>query len=239
MQEVLSHIREEEVARLACDLVDVPSPTGRERAVGEFVRDWLDAHGIEARLQDLGGERVNVIGILPGCADGVSLQLNGHLDTNYSGDEDDLVYMSPSLFAREQHTKRAYVRDGRIHGIGIGNMKAGLAAMLTTIKALRQGGVSLRGDFMIAGVSGENGGAPVDRYQGVERERAPSLRRCATRVPMVLSRGDLQGRHRLACPGPVDTVGPSWSPTRGNANLTAALRRRDSRSGARANGGIS
>ena len=53
MQEVLSHIREEEVARLACDLVDVPSPTGRERAVGEFVREWLDAHGIEARLQDL------------------------------------------------------------------------------------------------------------------------------------------------------------------------------------------
>lgn len=88
MQEVLNHIREEEVARLACDLVDVPSPIGRERAVGEFVRDWLDAHGIEARLQDLGGERVNDIGILPGCADGVSLQLNGHLDTNYSGDED-------------------------------------------------------------------------------------------------------------------------------------------------------
>ena len=54
MQEVLNHIREDEVVKLACDLVDVPSPTGRERAVGEFCRDWLEAHGVEARLQDLG-----------------------------------------------------------------------------------------------------------------------------------------------------------------------------------------
>lgn len=172
MQEVLNHIREDEVVKLACDLVDVPSPTGRERAVGEFCRDWLEAHGVEARLQDLGGERVNVIGTLPGSGDGVSLQLNGHLDTNYSGDQDDLVYMSPRLFAREEHSMRAYVRDGRIYGVGIGNMKAGLAAMLTTIKALRRSGVTLRGDFMIAGVSGENGGAPVDRYQGVAYEGA-------------------------------------------------------------------
>ena len=172
MQEVLSHIREEEVVQLACDLVDVPSPTGREREVGEFVHGWLEGHGVAARLQDLGGERVNVIGVLPGSGDGVSLQLNGHLDTNYSGDEDDLIYMSPALFAREQHSKRAYVRGGRIYGVGIGNMKAGLTAMLTTIKALRQSGVSLRGDFMIAGVSGENGGAPVDRYQGVAYEGA-------------------------------------------------------------------
>ena len=68
MREVLSRMREEEVARPACDLGDVPSPTGRERAAGELARESLDAHGIEARLQDLGGERVNVTGILPGGA---------------------------------------------------------------------------------------------------------------------------------------------------------------------------
>src|SRR5262245_15262193 len=170
MDQLLRHINEKEITELACDLVNVPSRTGNERAVGVFVRDWLDKHGIRSQLQELGGDRVNVVGTIAGTGKGVSLQLNGHLDTNYSGDEDDLIYMSPDLYNREQHTTRAYVRDGRIYGVGIGNMKAGLAAMLASIKAVRRSGVSLRGDFVVAGVAGENGGAPVDRYQGVQYE---------------------------------------------------------------------
>lgn len=170
MDSVLSHVDEKEIVDLACNLVNLPSRTGNERAVGEFVREWLQGLGIRAILQELGGDRVNVVGIIEGTGGGVSLQLNGHLDTNYSGNEDDLVFMSPELFRRPQHTKRAYVRDGRIYGIGIGNMKAGLAAMLTSIKAVRQSGIALKGDFVVAGVCGENGGAPVDRYQGVEYE---------------------------------------------------------------------
>src|SRR6185369_9405489 len=129
-----------EIVELACNLVNLPSRTGNERAVGEFVREWLQGLGIPAILQELGGDRVNVVGIIEGTGGGASLQLNGHLDTNYSGDTDDLVFMSPELFRRPQHTKRAYVRDGRIYGIGIGNMKAGLAAMLTSIKAVKQSG---------------------------------------------------------------------------------------------------
>ena len=76
-----------------------------------------------------------------------------------------------------------------------------------------------------------------------DRERAPSLRRCAAPKPMVPPRGDREGRRRLVCPGRVDTggpcVGPSSNFTRRNANLTARLRRRVSRGAARANGGIS
>jgi len=170
VDQVLKHIDESEIVELACSLVNLPSRTGNERAVGQFVRDWLRDQGIRALLQELGGDRVNVVGTVEGSGGGLSLQLNGHLDTNYSGDEDDLVFMSPALFDRPQHTKRAYVRDGRIYGVGIGNMKAGLTAMLASIKAVKASGIALKGDFVIAGVAGENGGAPVDRYQGVEYE---------------------------------------------------------------------
>lgn len=172
MENLLRHIQEQEIVDLACDLVNVPSPTGHERAVGEFVFEWLTRHGIDAVLQELGGDRVNVVGTLPGSGLGTSLQLNGHLDTNYSGTEDDLIYMSPALFGLKEHSRRAYVEGGQIFGVGIGNMKAGLTAMLTTIKALKQCELPMLGDFVIAGVSGENGGAPVDRYQGVEFEGA-------------------------------------------------------------------
>ena len=36
-QKVLVHIDRDELAHLACDLVNIPSPTGKEKAVAEFV----------------------------------------------------------------------------------------------------------------------------------------------------------------------------------------------------------
>ena len=170
MEQVLNQINEEEAIALACDLVNVPSRTGSERAVGVFMRDYLQSFGIRSFVQEIAGDRVNSVGTISGTGGGVSLQLNGHLDTNYSGDEDDLLFMSPELFKRPQHVKRAYVKNGRIYGIGIGNMKAGLTAMLIAIVAIKRSGIALKGDFVVAGVSGENGGAPAGQYQGVQYE---------------------------------------------------------------------
>lgn len=170
MQQVLDHIKEEEIVKLCCDLVDIPSLTGHEKQVGEFVVAWLRGNGIKAIGQDLGGERMNAVGIIEGTGGGPSLQFNGHMDTNYSGNDDDLTYMSRELFDRPEHTKKSFVRNGRIYGVGVGNMKAGLAAMLSAIKAIKKSGISLKGDVVVSGVAGENGGAPVAQYQGVRYE---------------------------------------------------------------------
>ena len=170
MQQVLEQIKEDEIVKLCRDLVDIPSLTGHERQVGEFVVEWLRENGIKAIGQGLGEDRMNAIGILEGTGGGLSLQFNGHLDTNYSGDQDDLTYMNRELFNRPEHTKKSFVRDGRIYGVGVGNMKAGLAAMLSAIKAIKQSGISLKGDVVVSGVAGENGGAPVAQYQGVRYE---------------------------------------------------------------------
>jgi acetylornithine deacetylase/succinyl-diaminopimelate desuccinylase-like protein len=170
VEQILRHIDSKEIVDLACALVNIPSRTGNERAVAEYVCKWLGAAGIRSYVQEIGAERANVVGIVEGTSGGVSLQLNGHLDTNYSGDEDDLAYMSPELFRRPQHTKQAYVKDGRIYGVGIGNMKAGLTAMLASIATVKRSGIALKGDFVVAGVCGENGGAPADRYKGLEYE---------------------------------------------------------------------
>ena len=44
-QEILKHIARDELAALTRDLVDIPSPTGHEREIGEFILDWYARHG--------------------------------------------------------------------------------------------------------------------------------------------------------------------------------------------------
>ena len=38
---VLAHIDRDELARLGCDLTGIPSPTGHEKAIGEFILAWF------------------------------------------------------------------------------------------------------------------------------------------------------------------------------------------------------
>ena len=49
----------------------------------------------------------------------------------------------------------AFVEDGRLYGLGISNMKGALACYVEAVRALGDAGVRLRGDVMIAAVSGE------------------------------------------------------------------------------------
>ena len=74
--------------------------------------------------------------------------LNGHLDTSYSGRE-------PWLRDVPGFQPEAFVRDGRLYGLGISNMKGALACYVEAVRALRDAGVRLRGDVLIAAVCGE------------------------------------------------------------------------------------
>jgi acetylornithine deacetylase/succinyl-diaminopimelate desuccinylase-like protein len=135
------------LVRTATDLVNIPSPTGSEQAAAEYVRDCLAAHGLESRLQQVEDGRANALGRLAGAGGGTSLMFNGHLDTSYSGSEPWLagVGFKPA----------AVVTDGRIWGLGIANMKGAVACYLEVVRVLRESGLRLRGDLMVAGVCGE------------------------------------------------------------------------------------
>jgi acetylornithine deacetylase/succinyl-diaminopimelate desuccinylase-like protein len=56
-QKVLAQIDRDELARLGCDLVNLPSPTGQEKAVAEFILDWFKANGLKAVRQDVEVDR--------------------------------------------------------------------------------------------------------------------------------------------------------------------------------------
>jgi len=94
------------------------------------------------------------------------------MDVPYSGGEDDLLYMSKALFDRPAHKPNGFVKDGYICGLGIGNMKASLAALLVALKALKSSGVAIKGDIISAAVCGEIGRTAVGRFQGLKYEGA-------------------------------------------------------------------
>src|SRR5207247_11229709 len=99
-------------------------------------------------LRSGGGGRAKGVGTGRGGGGGPTLMFNGHLDTSYSGRESWLQGI-PGF------QPQGFERDGRIYGLGISNMKGALCCYLAAVRALREAGVSLRGDVMIAAVAGE------------------------------------------------------------------------------------
>jgi len=160
--EVIQRIKREELADLSKDLVDIPSPTGSERAIGEFILNWFARHGIKSVRQEISPERVNAVGIIQGSGNGVSLMINGHMDTSYTGTEED------RMFCRELEPDsdlKGAVRDGKVFGLGASNMKSGLAAFMVAGKAIRESGLTLKGDLILAAVAGEISRTPIGPYQ--------------------------------------------------------------------------
>ncbi len=111
-QEILEHIARDELAALTRDLVDIPSPTGHEREIGEFILDWYARHGIKTVGQEIDPDRINAIGIIEGSGGGTSLMINGHMDTSFTGTDEDKV-LCRELEPADELRGRTYRREAQ------------------------------------------------------------------------------------------------------------------------------
>lgn len=159
---ILKGITREECAELTKQLCDIRSPTGAEREIGDFVLDWYSRHGIRPIRQEIDPNRVNAVGVIEGRGKGISLQINGHMDTSFTGTEEDRMFCAELDPASEL---RGAIRDGKVFGLGASNMKSGVAAFMVAGKALKQSGIELEGDFILAAVAGEISRTPIGPYQ--------------------------------------------------------------------------
>jgi putative selenium metabolism hydrolase len=129
----------EALVSLTQRLVRIPSPTTDEGALAAEVQATLTRLGYdEAFTDDVG----NVVGRLRGDGTGPSVLFAVHLDHAPTADREGWRY---DPFAGE-------VAEGAVHGCGAADHKGALAAMLQAGALLRQLGVGLRGDFIVAGI---------------------------------------------------------------------------------------
>jgi len=157
---ILSHICEEDLVTMCCDLINIPSPTGMELSMAEYMRAAFQGLGLTITWQQVEDARANVIGRLEGEGNGKCLMFNGHMDTSNTGEEDFLTGIG--------YKPHAVVKDGMIYGLGIYNMKGALACYVHAVKAILEASVKLEGDIILAAVCGEIEKTQWGAFQGRE-----------------------------------------------------------------------
>jgi acetylornithine deacetylase len=141
--------------------IAIPSFTGGEQPMALFMADTLRELGLAVQWQQVEEGRANVVGTLTGAGGGPTLMFNGHMDTSYSGREPWLAHV-PGF------QPEPFVREGRLYGLGISNMKGALACYVEALRSLLDEGVRLRGDVVVAAVCGEIEKAQFGEAQGAE-----------------------------------------------------------------------
>jgi acetylornithine deacetylase len=162
-RKVLELINRDDLVQLACDLVDIPSPTGSEKACADYIIERYKRMGMKVLPQAFEEGRANAVGILKGEGHGPTLMFNGHMDTAFVGDRKGVEEHMPDL---PGFIPKAVIDGDWIYGLGIYNMKASLAAFIHAAECIHKSGIKLAGDLVLACVAGEIEKAQVDRYQG-------------------------------------------------------------------------
>jgi succinyl-diaminopimelate desuccinylase len=137
----------EELVDLCGRLVAAASinPPGRTAGVAQVVRAYLSNNGIAATIVAADEEAPNVIGQVDGAASGPHAVFNAHMDTMEAGDES--AWTVPVL--------KLTRREGRLYGLGMGNMKGALAAMCVATAVLHRHRAQWKGRLSLTAVSDE------------------------------------------------------------------------------------
>jgi acetylornithine deacetylase/succinyl-diaminopimelate desuccinylase-like protein len=154
-------INRDRLVEWASKAISIPSFTGSEEEMARFVEQTFEELGLRVQWQQVEEGRANVLGTLSGAGGGPALMFNGHMDTSYSGREPWLAHV-PGF------QPEPFVREGRLYGLGISNMKGALACYVEAVRALVDAGVRLQGDLLVTAVCGEIEKAQYGEAQGAE-----------------------------------------------------------------------
>ena len=176
IEKAWARIRRRDLVELTRSLVEISSPTGDEGACAKFLVEYMKDSSLKSTYQEIDESRGNAIGILKGAGLGPKLLFNGHLDTSFTGiEEEDFPATGP---LHPYSLAKAKVDGQRIYGLGVYNMKGGVAASVIAARAIAEAGIALRGDILVTAVAGEVEETPVNglirKYEG-RRYRGASI----------------------------------------------------------------
>src|SRR3954469_2358270 len=197
IERILSEIDRatDEIVGFTADLVRIPTvnPPGEEYdACAHFLGEFLKRRGFGIEYIAAEGRpehtvrhpRVNVVASRRGGA-GPVVHLNGHIDVVPAGEG-----WTVDPFG-------GLVRDGKIYGRGVCDMKAGIAAAVFAAEAIARAGVTLPGTIEISGTVDEERGGFRGAGHPPEGPRGRRERRLRRRRPSRRARPDRQRAHRL------------------------------------------
>jgi succinyl-diaminopimelate desuccinylase len=153
LEAVQRRIDREELARLAQELVRIPSvyrpeeADGNEARVARFLVDYLEHKGFEVRTEEVAPGRPNVWAVWEGGRPGKTLLFEAHTDVVTEGRAGDWEYPP---FGAER------VGD-RIYGRGACDTKGNLAAAVVAVGAIKDSGVPFPGKLILCHPVDEEG----------------------------------------------------------------------------------
>jgi len=155
----IGHLNHEtEDLSLLASLVNIPSPTGEERALAEFLCQKMQSEGLRSELQPIDSTSANALGRL-GDGTGPSLLLFAPLDSAFSGiAAEELPWVGPHM--RPDLLPQAVIEGDRVVGLSADNPKAHIVALIGAVRAVAKAGVPLTGRVQLAFGAG---GAPSNR----------------------------------------------------------------------------
>lgn len=159
-EKIVSQVKEDEIVAMSCDVINIPSPTGAELQMAEYMQSRLKQLGLHVTWQEVEDSRANVVGRWIGSGGGKNLMFNGHMDTSNTGQEEFLTGIG--------YKPHAVVKDGFVYGLGIYNMKGALVCYTHAVQALQRAGVKLKGDVIVAAVAGEIEKTQWGEFKGKE-----------------------------------------------------------------------
>ncbi|MGM9987945.1 MAG: peptidase [Bacillaceae bacterium] len=158
---------QEEMTTLLASFVKENSVQGNEQGIQRLVIQKLEQLGLEIDSWEPSFEEMkhhpyfisnrtsfngssNVVGTLKGSGGGKSIILNGHIDVVPEGD----------LNQWEDDPYSGIIKGNRLYGRGSTDMKGGNVALLLAIEAIKNSGITLKGDiFFQSVIEEESGGA--------------------------------------------------------------------------------
>ncbi|MFD2183292.1 M20 family metallopeptidase [Rhodoplanes azumiensis] len=137
----------ETLVDLCAALVAAPSmsPPGHTAGVAPIVERVLDAGGVASERAFCDPDAPNIVAHVDGAGTGPQVVFNAHMDTMQAGDE--TRWTVPILTQTR--------RDGRLYGLGMGNMKGALAAMCLATTVLARHRDRFRGRLTMTAVCDE------------------------------------------------------------------------------------
>ncbi|MBM2615723.1 peptidase dimerization domain-containing protein [Actinoplanes sp. LDG1-06] len=206
LDEVLRRITPERLRAAAVAVTSIPSPTGREASLAEWLAGQMSA--FNGQVQRIDGDQANAVGRVRSTRTGRDLMLYAPIDTLTTGDEDeDVPWIGPSL--RPDMRPQATVDGDFVQGLGAGNPKGHAACVLVVGQAYAEAvaatNAETRGDLVLAFGAG---GMPTNALDSPRQNTGHGVG-----ASFLLERGWYTDHAIIAKPGDFvahDEVGLCW-----------------------------